>query len=86
MSGAMCCLPAMVMWGTDSLIRKHSLQIVVWKCYSTFPSLLIDLSHLILKYVACVFVGDSPPVNLDISGTDWCWCANIGEKLHLNFH
>ena len=30
--------------GTNLLIRKHSLQLVVWKCYSTCPDLLIDLS------------------------------------------
>ena len=55
-SGAMCCLSAMVIWGTNSLIRKHSLHLPVWKCWSTCPNLLIDLSHLILKYVVCVFV------------------------------
>ena len=42
--------------GTNQLIRKHSLQLVVWKCYSTCPDLLIDLSHLILK-ICCMCVG-----------------------------
>ena len=41
--------------GTDPLIRKHSLQIVVWKCYSTCPNLFIDISHLILK-ICCMYV------------------------------
>ena len=54
-SGVMCCLPAMVMWGTNLLIRKHSLQHVVWKYYSTCPNLLIDLSHLIPK-ICCMCI------------------------------
>ena len=83
---AMCCLPAMAMQGTNLLIRKHSLQLVVWKCYSACPDLLIDLSHLILKYVACVLVEGSPLVDLDISGTDWCWCVNTDVELDLSFH
>ena len=71
--------------GTNPLIRKNSLQLVVWKCYSTCPNLLIDLSHLRQKYVACVFVGGSPPVGLDIPGTDWWCCANTDQKLDLSF-
>ena len=54
-SGAMCCLPAVVMWGMNQLIRKHSLHLVVWISYSTCPNLLIDLSHLILK-ICCMWV------------------------------
>ena len=69
---------------TDQLIRKHSLQLVVWKCYSTCPDLLIDLSHLILKYVACVLVGGSPLVDLVISGTNWCWHPNTNLELNLS--
>ena len=71
--------------GTDQLIRKHSLQLVVWKCYSTCSDLLIDFSHLILKYVACVFVGGSPLVGVDISGTNWCWHANTDKELDPSF-
>ena len=57
----MCCLSAMVIWGTNSLIRKHSLCPVGWKCYSTCPNLLIDLSHLIVKiYCMCVCGGFTP--------------------------
>ena len=54
-SDAMCCLPTMVMWGTNSLIGKRTLQFVVWKYYSTCPNLLIDLSCLILK-ICCMCV------------------------------
>ena len=52
-------LPAMVMWGTGwwqySLIRSHTLQLVVWNCYFTCPNLLTDLVHLIQK-ICCMCV------------------------------
>ena len=70
---------------TDPLIRKHSLQLVVWKCYSTCPDLLIDLSHLILKICCMCVCGGSPLVDLVISGTDWCWHANTNLELDLSF-
>ena len=41
--------------GTDLLMRKHSLQLVVWKYYITCPNLIIELSHLILK-ICCMCV------------------------------
>ena len=41
--------------GTNLLIRKHSLQLVVWKCYITCPNLINELSHLILK-ICCMCV------------------------------
>ena len=31
-----------------------------------------------------MFVGGSPPVDLVISGTDWCWCANTDQELDLS--
>ena len=58
--------------GLLTLIRKHTLQLVVWKCHPACPGLLIvAILTQILKYVACVFVGDSPPVDLVIWGTNW---------------
>ena len=70
--------------GTNPLIRKHSLQLVVWKCYSTCPDLLIDLSHLILKLCCMCVCGGSPLVGVDISGTNWCWHANTNLELDLS--
>ena len=55
--------------GTDQLIRKHSLQLVFWKCYSTCPDLLIDLSHLILK-ICCMCV---------------CWGFTSGRCGHIRY-
>ena len=43
-------------------------------------------SPKIYKYVACVWVGGSPPVDLVISGTDWCWFTNTDNELHLSFY
>ena len=58
--------------GALTLIRKHTLQLVVWKCLSACPDLvMLTMFTHILTYVACVSVGDSPPVDLVISGTDW---------------
>ena len=71
--------------GTDQLIRKHSLQLVVWKCYSTCPDLLIDLSHLNTKNMLHVCSwGGSPLVDLVISGTNWCWHANTNLEFDLS--
>ena len=71
--------------GTDQLIRKHSLQLVVWKCYSTCSDLLINLSHLILKICCMCVGGGSPLVGLVISGTVWCWHANTNLEFVLSF-
>ena len=42
--------------GTDLLIRKHSLQLVVWKCVLHMPRSVNWLWHLILK-ICCMCVG-----------------------------
>ena len=71
--------------GVLTLIRKHTLQLVVWKCHSACPDLLIlTILTLILKYVTCVFVGGSPPVHSVILGTNWCWCVDTDKEAHLS--
>ena len=88
----MCCLSAMVMLGADwcqcaTLLRKHTLQPVVWRCHLVCPNLLIlTILTQILKYVACAFMGGSPSVHLVILGTNWCWCADTDKEAHLSFY
>ena len=39
--------------GALTLIRKHTLQLVVWRCHSAYPHLLIDHTHPITK-ICCM--------------------------------
>ena len=73
--------------GVPTLIRKHTLQLVVWKCHSACSDLLmLTIFTQILKYVAWFFVDGSPPVGLVISGTNWCWCTDTDKEAHFSFY
>ena len=69
-----------------TLIRKHTLQLVVWRCHSACPHLLVNHTHPNAKNMlhVCLWVVH-PPVDLVISGTDWCWCADNDKEAHLSF-
>ena len=87
----MCPLLAMVMlganwcWCTDTDKEAH-LATCLEMPLSMPRSVVIDHTHQILKYVACMFVGGSPPVGLVILGTDWCWYADTNKEAQLGFH
>ena len=80
----LCVLCQLWSCGYQYIDQEAVLTIVVWKCYSTCPDLLIDLSYLILKICCMCVCGGSPLVGVDISGTNWCWHANTNLELGLS--
>ena len=69
-----------------TLIWKHAIQPVCLKLILTMPrSVILIISNLILKYVACVFVGSSSAVDIVILGTNWCWHAGTDKEFHLSY-
>ena len=68
-------------FGALTLIRKHTLQLVVWRWHSACPHLLVNHTHPNTKNIlhVCLWVVQ-PPVGLVISGNDWCWCTDTDKE------
>ena len=72
-------------WGADTDKEAHLTTCCLAMSLSMPTSVSQPCSPKYQKYVACVFVGGSPPVGLVISGTNWCWCADTDKEAHLSF-
>ena len=83
---AMVMLGANWCWCTDTDKEAHLTTSCLEMPLSMPKSVNITIFTQILKYVACVFVGGSPLVDLVISGTNWCWCTDTEKEAHLSFY
>ena len=69
-----------------ALIRSHTSVLLMALILSMPRCVMIDHIYLNIKIYCCVFVWSSPPVNIVISGTDWCWHAGTDKELYLSFY